>query len=134
MPVAGGRPNNTKKFDLKSCPGGYIVLRKMDYGDKMLRKQKLGKATVSGNNSKNSNDFVAEMQMINEEVTMFEFARSIIEHNLSLLKNQDDPTSEYPLDFTNPADVKKLDGSVGEEIDELIMAYNETLDVDDVKK
>jgi hypothetical protein len=127
MPIAGGRGLENQRFELQSCPGGYIVIKRLSYGDKMLRKQKLGKTTVTSTNTKNNrmSDFVAEMQMINEEVTLFEFAKSIVSHNLEILKDPDDPTSAIPVDFANPDHVRKLDGSVGEEIDDIITRFND---------
>lgn len=138
MPVAGGRKLESFRRDLKSCPGGYVVLRRMSYGEQMLRKSKLGKTTVTSEgggkrNRPGSDKFTAEMQMMNEEVTFLEFAKSIVEHNLTLLRNPEDPTSEYPIDFTNPEHVRQLDRPVGEEIDDLITELND-YETDDTGK
>ena len=136
MPIAGGRGFETKRFNLESCPGGFIVIRRLSYGDKMMRKQKLGKTTVSSEMGKDRkmNAFVAELQMINEEVTLFEFAKSIVEHNLEILKEPSDPTSAIPVDFANVDHVRKLDGSVGEEIDMIITSFNDWENDLEIKK
>lgn len=123
MPLVGGTGQEiTERFELKSAPpDGFVVLRRMAYGDKMLRRQHLGKATVhGGSKSKTKGDFTAEMDLINERVTLLEFSKSIVEHNLTIMYLG----NETPVDFSNPAHVKLLYGPVGEEIDELITDFN----------
>lgn len=131
MPIAGGRTTGaTERFDLATCPpDGYIVIRRMEYGDKMMRRGLLGKATVKSegrrSRSAKTGGFEAEMQLINENVTLMEFSKSIIDHNLTILTRPGDASSEVPLDFSNPVHVRLLDGRVGEEIDEIITDYND---------
>lgn len=132
MPIATGINGETERFELTSCPGGYVVLKRLTYGEKMFRKSLLGKATIQGGGGGNRADrrakrnsgFAAELELVNEKVTAYEFANCIVEHNLTYLLNQGDPGSETPLDFKNSVHVKMLDGRVGEEIDELITEYN----------
>jgi hypothetical protein len=125
MPIVGGNSKEevTQRYDLKSAPpDGYVTIRRMSYGDKMLRRQKLGKATVHGDGgkSKKRGDFTAEMELINEQVTLLEFSRAIVDHNLTMLVNG----SEIPVDFSNALHVKMLEGPVGEEIDAYITDWN----------
>lgn len=132
MPLATTPIGGTEKFDLKSLPGGFVELRRMTHGEKMTRRGLLSKAKMetgtSGSmrerRSQSSKSFTAELELMNEKVTCFEFARCIVSHNLTYLVNPDDTTSEAPLDFRNPDHVRMLDGRVGEEIDELITDFN----------
>lgn len=143
MPIATGMNKPPEKKDLVSCPGGYIKIRRMTYGEKMHRKSFMSKMKVSaeagsGNRadrrSKQAQAFSAELDMMNEAVTQFEFATSIVEHNLTFLRNPEDVSTETPLDFTNPDHVKMLDGTIGEEIDDIITNFNDWESDDEVGK
>lgn len=133
MPIAVATENlEGERFDLASIKGGFVVLKRLSYGQKMLRRGMLSKAKMqtggSGNRAerraKGNQGFMAELELMNEKVTLFEFANCIIEHNLEYLANPEDKSSIALLDFTKPEHVKMLDGRVGEEIDELINDLN----------
>jgi hypothetical protein len=132
MPIATGLGDDRKRFDLQSLPEGYVVIRRMTYGEKMMRKSFLSKAKINSDGggsradrrSKSASAFSAELDLMNEQVTQFEFANCILDHNLTYLSNPNDPSTETKLDFRIPGHVKMLDGRVGEEIDELIEDYN----------
>jgi hypothetical protein len=126
MPVATSAGNPTQRFELKSLPGGYIVLRRLDFGQKMFRKSLLAKPKLeTSSKSRRQSGFVAELEFLNDKITQYEFATCIIEHNLTYLVNPTDGiASEARLDFTIPDHVKMLDGRVGEEIDDLITDFN----------
>ena len=121
-----------EKFDLQTVKGGYVVLKRLSFGQKMSRRGLLSKAKMqaggSGNRAerraKANQGFMAELELMNEKVTFFEYANCIVDHNLEYLTNPDDKSSIAKLDFTNPEHVKMLDGRVGEEIDELINDLN----------
>lgn len=138
MPLAGGKTvGEVRVFQLKTCPpDGFIKIKRLSYGDKMFRRSLMGKATVKtgGGNRSRRGDFIAEMELINERVTMFEMSRSIVDHNLTILLTPGDESSEVPVDFSNPVHVKLLDGAVGEEIDSIIMEFNEFEDDEDTEK
>lgn len=130
MPIATGNENvEGERFELESLKGGFVVLRRLTYGQKMFRRSLLSKARMETGAAGNRADrraqakqsFTAELELMNEKVTLFEFQNCIVEHNLEYL----DAAGEIKLlDFHRPEDVKKLDGRVGEEIDELITDYN----------
>jgi hypothetical protein len=65
--------------------------------------------------------FRAEMDLANRDVTLYEFANCIVEHNLEY-DNNGVPTL---LDLKRPEHVAMLDGPVGEEINDLINEYND---------
>jgi selenocysteine-specific translation elongation factor len=106
MPNAVVNVGNTEKKELKTCPEGYVELRRLSYGQKLerqsmamqtsMREQKGGKAEM-------------DMKMMQQEVSAFEFRHCIAEHNLEDEKGQ-------KLDFRNKANVFRLDPRIGEEI------------------
>lgn len=127
MPIAVATDNNKgERFELQSAPpDGFVILKRLSYGQQMFRRSLLSKAKMEAGGGGNRADrrdrakqsFTAELELMNEKVTLFEFSHCIIEHNL-----QD--ANGNALDFSNPEHVKMLDGRVGEEIDELINDLN----------
>jgi len=111
MPVAT-IIKKAERLDLKTLPGGYVVIRRMTYGEKMHRLESTGKLRILSN--KVDKDAVGEINMMKAEVQMWEFANLILEHNLEHQDTPDGPVR--PLNFKNPADVEILDPRVGEEI------------------
>lgn len=101
-------------FDLKSCEGGYVKLRRLSYGKK---KERAAMTSMSFIMNKKSDDIQAEMAMANLEVTKYEFSNCIVEHNLE----KEDGTL---FDFKSAADIELLDPRIGEEIDMLITKLN----------
>lgn len=127
MPIAvQSNTGEGERFDLRSAPpDGFVVLKRLSYGQQMFRRSLLSKAkmeTGGGGNRRDRRDkakqsFTAELELMNEKVTLFEFGNCIVDHNLQ------DANGEK-LDFRNPEHVKILDGRIGEEIDELISDLN----------
>lgn len=146
MPIVTGNVSaEGERFELKSAkPDGFVVLRRLTYGQKMLRrgllsKAKLADAGASGGNRAErraaaKSGFNAEIELMNEKVTLFEFANCIVDHNLQYLENPADKSSVFLLDFTKPEHVKMLDGRVGDEIDELINDLNNFEDDEETGK
>jgi hypothetical protein len=137
MPIAV-QSNTTEgeRFDLRSAPpDGFVVLKRLSYGQKMFRRSLLSKAkmeTGGGGSRRDRRDkakqsFTAELELMNEKVTLFEFAHCIVDHNLQDVNGE-------KLDFRIPEHVKVLDGRVGEEIDELISDLNNFEEEDDTGK
>lgn len=126
MPIATGINAKTQRFELKSLPDAYVVLRRLTYGEQMTRKDFMSKISMTGGGSRNdrrarqAQEFKAELDLANEKVSSYEFANCIMEHNLEW----DDNGTPRLLDFKNPAHVKMLDGAIGQEIDELINDFN----------
>lgn len=107
---------STERFELKSCPGGFVELRQMSYGEYMTRRQML--SNMSFKAGKNKDDFQAQMQVVNEEVTKFEFKTCIVDHNL-----EDDNGKK--LNLGSPSGFNQLDPRIGQEIGDLIVKMNE---------
>lgn len=114
MPRATRQIEATVRKDLKSCPGGFVILRRMSYGEK-LHRQNMTKMSFTGN--RRTKDFEGELNMMNEAVALFEFGRCVVDHNLT-----DD--QDRKLDFTKADDVRSLEGQIGEEIDTYIGEMN----------
>ena len=109
----------TERFELKTLDGAFVVLKRMTYGQKLLRSEMAMKMLVGGDDGSNkkSKDFTGEMKLMNRQTALWEFAELVMEHNL-----QD--VDERLLDFRQPRDVDKLEGRVGEEISALLDSIN----------
>lgn len=114
MPKAVTTLDETQRFDLKSCPEGFVTLRRMTFGESVQRRAML-KLSVEA--SKGSKDFKGEMAMANEEITRFEFTRCILDHNL-------EDENGAKLNLGTPVDFARLDPRVGQEIESLIGNMN----------
>lgn len=107
---------DTVRKDLKSLPEGYVILRAMPYGDWLQRQQIMLRMEIEaarGNGAGKKRDFKGSMSMSNKEVTLFEFQRCIVEHNL------ENDNGEL-LDFKNPTSIHILNPKVGNEIGDYI--------------
>jgi hypothetical protein len=101
-----------ERFDLKSCPGGFVVLRRMSYGKYLARQEMALKLKVQAQQKKGSS-FEGEMAMANKIVTVFEFKECVVDHNLT-------DASDAPLNFASEHTLEILDPRVGNEIGSLI--------------
>lgn len=114
MPQATVDVESTQKFDLKTLPEGFVVLRRMSYGQ-VLQRRMFTKLEIES--SGKSRDFRGEMAMTNVKVTAFEFQHCVVDHNL-------EDKDGRKLDLTKPADFNKLDPRVGQEIEGYISEMN----------
>ena len=103
------------RFDLKTVEEGYIIVKRMTYGQKMTRQQMAMKMKMQVGNRKEDSEI--DIDMMNRLTSLWSFSNLIHEHNLTDEK-------ERPLNFKNYADVEKLAGPIGEEIDTLIDKVN----------
>lgn len=106
---------NAVRHDLKTLDGGFIVIKRLTYGQK-LERQGMIKVQFSNQNS-GKKDFKGELEMANRIATYYEFTHCIVEHNLT-------GANDVPLDLTNPAIIDQLDPRIGEEISSLISDLN----------
>lgn len=115
MPVAtiAAQP---KRYDLKSLPDGYVIIRRLSYGETLERSALSSKFNIDY--QAKSKDMKAFIDMANELTTLFEWAHAIVEHNLTDENNR-------PLNFKLPQDVKAVQGVIGGEISAYIMEYND---------
>lgn len=102
-----------KQFDLKSCPGGFIILRKMNYGQFLHRRDIAAKITMQMDESEE-----VLTSLMQKAVSRFEFSVCIVDHNL-------EDESERKLDFQKGNDFDNLDPIIGQEIDSYINDMNQ---------
>lgn len=108
-----------QRFDLKTCPEGYVELRRMTYGQFMKRQGMAMEMQMRMGSGKNA-DRVVDMDIDQERVTLFEFATCIAAHNLT-----DD--QDALLNFKHAAHVAILDPRVGQEIAQYIDEMNQAV-------
>lgn len=119
MPVAI-RSTDTKRFNLKTLPEGFVVLRRMTYGQILERRAMMKVSFISGGKGKSAE---AEMTMANKKVNLYEFEKCIVEHNLEKEEGK-------LLNLTNATDIELLDPKVGQEIEKYIEDLNNLNDED----
>lgn len=113
MPVAVVTTEITRR-DLKSLAGGWVDLRTLTYGQKMERASLTSTMTMRGQGKRN---FEAEMQMMNEQVTLLAFKYCVVDHNLT-------DEREQKLNLSDPNVIRSLHPQVGEEISTMIDELN----------
>jgi hypothetical protein len=99
-------PQETERIDLKSLPEGYVILRRMSYGEYLQRRDLAMDMEMEGKGQK---DMHALAKMMNKRVSEYEFSKTIVEHNL------EDENGQL-LNFSDPRTLERLDPRVGEEI------------------
>src|SRR4051812_43867411 len=122
MPVATVVVEN-RHVDLKSLPEGWVEIKRMNHGEKLLRQDMTSKVKLKGN--RKSKDFEGEIDLMRKSVSMWEFANLIVGHNLTAYINPEVPEEgERPLNLRDPKDVALIDGKIAEEIDAAISEFN----------
>lgn len=124
MPKAINNNQETERHELKSLQGGFVVVRRLSYGEKLQRRQMVSGFKVSAGKR---DDFAGEMNLVNEKATLFDFQRCIVDHNLE----KDDMGTK--LNFSSIEDIRMLDPRVGEEIDGILDDLNNFDATDEAK-
>jgi hypothetical protein len=117
---------STERKELTTLPGvdgeegGYVVLRRLSYGEKLSKDAEAMKMRfdMGGASAKNGKDISAEVTLINVYAASLEFAKCIVDHNL-------EDESGRKLNFGNIEDFRRLDPRIGQEISELIGEMND---------
>jgi hypothetical protein len=110
MPV-GTVTKNTERFDLKTLTDGFVVIRRMSYGEKLERQDEMLKMKTTTGES------VLELSMLIKKTALRDFGNLVIDHNIT-------DEAERKLNFKNPQDVLSLDPRIGDEISGLIDKIN----------
>lgn len=116
MPVATTSGLETKRFDLKSLEGGYVIVRRMTFGQYMRRREQVSQMFLKG--GKDTDGMEGMMQLVSAKATELDFANCITEHNLT-----DD--QDRLLDFKNTRHVESLNPRIGDEIGKYIDEMNQ---------
>lgn len=100
---------------MKTCPpDGFVVLRKMNNGEMLHRRDIASNVQAQG---ENESDMKASIGVNMSGVRFYEFGKSILEHNLQ------DETGRL-LNLQNKRDFDNLDGAIADEIDGYITKLN----------
>jgi hypothetical protein len=128
MPSAVVTDNVSDKMPLKSLPpDGFVIVRRMNYGEELSRSSKATKLLVGGGDNKNNKDnFQGEVDIQTEAIALWDFANLVVDHNC-------EDADGRKLNFKNIADVKRLDSRVGKEIGQIIDDFNNVEDSEEVK-
>jgi len=118
MPAAVANTEDTVRHDLKSCEGGYVVLRCMTFGQSVERRALTKLSLDLGGKGKKKDDPKGELALASREITGYEFRHCIVDHNLC------HADGETRLNFNNPNDVNALDPRIGQEIEGYINDMN----------
>jgi hypothetical protein len=121
MPVAVVT-EDTFREELKSLPEGYVVIRQMTYGEKIMRSGMTGAMKLLKENKQS--DYVGELSMETQKITLWDFANLIVEHNLEDVDGR-------TLNFKVEQDVRKLTSRIGEEVGTLIDKHNNFEDIEE---
>lgn len=111
------------RFELDSVEGGYVVLKRMTYGQKLYRQQSATNQTVRSQGKGRSATTEMDIDLLARKVAEYEFAHCIVDHNL-------DDENDNKFDFNKPDTIDKLDPRIGDEISKLIGNMN-NFDEDD---
>lgn len=112
--VVQGEPEHR---DLKTLPGGYVCIKRMNHGEKLTRQQFTSKMTMRTSGRGQAASMESVIDLFKEEVSLYDFAHCVVDHNLEDVDGR-------PLNFKNPNDVKLLEGRVAEEISTYIDELN----------
>lgn len=138
----------SKRCELKSCPpDGYVVIRRMNYGETLKRKDMMASIAMEMQSKKGANRGQDEttkvlMDILSEKTSIWEFANLIEEHNLTKMidaktglpcKPTDPNAKEVPLDFKKPEDIRLIEGRIGDEIQLYINNLNSFEEDESVK-
>lgn len=108
--------SNTERFDLRTAPpDGYVLLRRLTYGE-VLKRRDMGTKMQLDQNARGRSQAIT-IDMIQTETTWFEFKSCIMDHNL-------EDESGRKLDFNNRVDFQNLDPRVAQEIEQFIAQMN----------
>ena len=117
MPKATTNVDETTRHDLVSLPEGFIVLRKLTYGQSLQRQSLLTMRMIRDAETKSKGISKGEFNMANAEVTAFDFSHCIVDHNLEDERGR-------KLNLGLPNDFQRLDPRIGQEIDSIIQKQN----------
>lgn len=115
MPRATVNLEPGDKQYLKTCPEGWVQLRRLSYGQKLQRQEHVGKLMIEMKGRKQGTR--GEMQMMQAAATLYDYRCCIVDHNLET------ETGEK-LNLGNQVDLNSLDPRIGEEISKLIDDLN----------
>lgn len=121
MPIAviGG----SERFDLKSLPEAFVVIRRMTHGQKLQRGSMSDKMRFVA--TKKSKDMQGEIDLMQRQIALWEWQNLIEDHNLEAYVNPNDPSQGTRLlNLKDVRDIEMVDARVAEEISTRIGEVN----------
>lgn len=109
MPKATVNADGTR-VELKSCPGGFVLLRQLAFGDMLKRRDLAARYMQEFSGVKDANVSRIQIDILNEASRKFDFSHCILDHNL-----EDDNGNK--LDFSNAMVLDILDPKIAAEIE-----------------
>lgn len=133
MPRATVDPAYTERKDLETCPGGFVVLRRLSYDEYLTRREQSARMAIERTEApkrgprrgrRGVDDSKTIVEMLAKENAFYEFSHCIVDHNL---EDEDGNT----LDFRSRDAMIMLDPRIGEEIATYIDEMNQFEVLDD---
>jgi hypothetical protein len=129
MPNATIKHDEYEKYDLKTLPGAYVMLRPLPFGQKLARRDRATQMSMEqkvergrrGRKVAESDVQTIKLETLSEWSTLFDFSHCIGEHNL-------EDANGNKLDMGNAMTLQILDPKVGSEIEALISNLNDDED------
>lgn len=115
----------TDRKELTSLEEGFVVLKRMSYGESVQRRAMMKLSFATGG-SGNNKDFQGEMAMASVEIQIYEFQKCIVDHNL-------EDAGGNKMNFQDKRTLDILDPKIGGEIEALISKMNDFDSEDDTK-
>jgi len=106
---------DTERYDLQTCEGGFVELRKFSYGE-VIKRRELSTSMKADPDAPRGQRSM-EVGLNYTATQLFEFKTAIIDHNL-------EDEDGRKLNFSNPPDVMKLDPGIAQEIEAIVTAMN----------
>ena len=104
-----------RRYELETVEGGYVTLRRLSHGERLDRLDESMHFEAGDGDDANAKVFVSTAKS-----RVHDFKTCILDHNLT-------DENDVKLDFSKPADIRRLDGAVGDEIAGLINSHNEAI-------
>lgn len=118
MPRATVSTDTTHK-DLTTCPGGYVELRQLPFGQMLTRRDKASRMIQEIDPKAKESDIArVQVDILNEWGRRYDFKHCIADHNL-------EDENGIKLDFSNALAIDILDPRIGQEIERYIDELNQ---------
>jgi hypothetical protein len=101
-----------QRFELKTCPGGWVKMRRMSYGE-LLTSQDMAFQVQMKASENNSEEADVGVSITRAAISAFQINTCVVDHNL-------EDENERKLSFSKDADVTSLDPNIGQELTKLI--------------
>jgi hypothetical protein len=116
------------RFDLKMCPGGFVMLKTLPYGQTLERRDNAMRMSMEQSPGRKRDETQRlDLEMMQAVTRQYEFANCIVDHNL-------EDENGTKLDFSTPFGLKMLDPKIGEEIERYIDELHSDEDLEDFIK